>query len=363
METASDKAYYVKVVINYMDFISKSTSSRGYKKLASSPELKQFLTYLSETAPSTMRKVLNSVLRDCEKNCRVEKESQKSRKRPAPPTHCDRDAKRHKGSREVNGAARVTTVQQDHSDDDEDGLTKNEIHSSHNGAQCPGTVLSGKSASELKEGRGETAPQPTEYDIETGLGSGSPLIKDLVQASLLALKGSNRPSFNIQDEIAKIWKIVSHLDFFQNRHELHKHLESREKTTGDGLQTGALWRTSEPSEILDALEKVKRSTVDNKIHRAYGQTMLVVAVDNKVTKGYKSGHRSDRKALLEEIARDRSGPVTKEELDQITSSYFYEYYAGQRWSKIINWFGGSGIVFIFVIGGIKTLRSTCPFHS
>ena len=362
MVSATEKAYFVKGVINYMNFVSKSTSSRGDKKLASSPELKQFLTYLSETAPLAMSKVLKSVLLKCEKDLRVEKETQeketqRGRKRPAPPDCCEGDGKRQKGGHKVTGAARATTVQPDYSDDDEEFPTENEIPSSHNGAQSPGTAFAGKSASNSDEGRGKTVPQPTQYDIEIGLGSGAPLIKEFVQASLLALKGSTRPSFNMQDEVAKIWKIVPHLDFFQNRHELHKHLESRENTS-DSLQTGAVWNTSEPSEILNALEKVKRSTIDNKIHRAYGQTMLVVAVDNKVNKGYKS----QVKAILEEIARDRSGPVTKEELDQITSSYFYEYQAGQRWRKIMNWFGGSGIVFIFVIGGTKALRLTCLFH-
>ena len=357
MAPRGDKLHHVRGVINYMGFVSKSTSPQGDKKVASSPELKQFLTYLSEKAPSTMKKVLNSAIRECEKNLGFEKETQSSRKRAAPSSHYEGNSKRHKGS---HGESRLEaqTVRQDHTDDDEEGSSKDETPSLKKGSKCSGTALPSKSASDMGERRTETSKKPSEYEIEIGIVNGSPVIKEFVKASLFTLKGSTRASFNIEDEVANIWKIVPHLDFLQNRHELHKHLESREKTTSDNLQARADWNVSEPGEIIEALEKVKRSTVDNKIHRAYGQMMLVTSVDSKAFHGNTTavtGPCSDFKVILDNIARDRSGPVTSKELDQLISSYIYEYKAGQRWLRIMDWFGGSGIVLIFVIGGTDAL--------
>ena len=337
MVSANDKARIVKAVMNYMDMVSKSVNPRGNKKIANSPQLRSFLTRLSENASSKMVNVLRSVLEKCEKNLLVWKEIKAAKKRAAPQSHGERNAKRQKRSRGETCSANAQTVQQDHSEHDETGLAKDGIPSCQESAHCS-----------------ETAPEPTEYEIEIGLGNGSPFVKDFVETSLLALEYSTRPSSNPRDEVANILKIVRHLDFFQNRHELYNHLQSREKTTNDRLQARTNWNISEPGEIIDALENVKRSSLDNKIHRAYGQTMLVMAVENKLTKKNESssiGSPSDHKAILEEAARERSGPVTKEELDQLIASYLYEYAAGIRWRKVMDWFGGSGIVFIFVIGG------------
>ena len=149
--------------------------------------------------------------------------------------------------------------------------------------------------------------------------------------------------------------VASFLEFFRTKRELEHHLESREKIPGENLQARITWNTSNPSKILDALEDVIRNTIDNKIHRAYGQTLLFSSVNAQVAKGYRStatGHRrSDHCALLKELAHKRAGSVSKRELEQMVSKYLNEYYAGQKWSAIIDWFGGGGIVLIFVIAG------------
>ncbi len=54
---------------------------------------------------------------------------------------------------------------------------------------------------------------------------------------------------------------------------------------------------------------------------------------------------------MKELACKKAGPVSRTELDQIISSYIYEYHAGQKWLAVMDWFGGSGIVLVFVIAG------------
>ena len=217
-------------------------------------------------------------------------------------------------------------------------------------------IQSGVILSVNERQEGDIVALPTAYEIESGLSSGSATIEKYVKASLLMLEPSmTRPNFNIHDEVAKVWKIILLPNFFTTRRGLHQHLENREKMPGEKLQARTNWDISDPSDILDTLDNVRRNTVDNKIHRAYGQTMLFSSVNGQVAKGYKStvtGHRSDHTALLEELARKKAGPVSQTEIDQIIAGYFYDYYAGRNWLAVIDWFGGSGVVLVFVIAGI-----------
>ncbi len=202
---------------------------------------------------------------------------------------------------------------------------------------------------------GKTDVSPTDYEIESGLSCGLSNIIAFVKACLLDLKPSTiRTNSNIHDEIENVWIIILLLDFFQVKRELYAHLESRGKVPRDQLQIRTDWNTTDLGKILDALKNVKRSTIDNKIHRAYGQILLVWSVDAKVARGYKStvtGHRTGHMAILEEVAHEKAGSISKRELGQLISDYIYEYHAGQKWLAIIEWFGGSGIVLVFVIAG------------
>ena len=212
-----------------------------------------------------------------------------------------------------------------------------------------------------ESGRSERFVVSTKYEIECGLMMGSPIVEAYVRASLKALKPSTeRPSFNIDNEIAKVWKIIPFLEFYKTRRELGQHLENREKTTDEKLQSRTIWSSSDPAEILETLENVRMSTLDNKIHRAYGQTILVSSVDAQVARGCKTvkGHRSDHMTIFEELACKKAGSVSKTELAQIASSYFYEYQSGQKWLAVIDWFGGSGIILIFIIAGNSHSLST-----
>lgn len=384
MAPSHEQVHLAKAVMTYMGLIAEQGSSRQDKNIARSPELRSFLTYLSERAPLIMDKVLKLVSRKCdealqvEKAARIEKQSQPGRKRTEPPNRNRSNAKRLK----VACAAEKTTARPTVVDDEEEVpvkyekanaqsdpqsfeialppiLTLEDDEITENGAatmtaaeyKMPSVDVACVNDRQVKE----MTALPTAYEIESGLSSGSPIMENYVKASLLALEPSTtRPNFNIHVEVARIWNITLLLDFFKTRRELHQYLDNREKMPGEKLQTRTYWETSDPSEILDTLDNVKRNTVDNKIHRAYGQTMLFSSVSKEVARGYKStvtGNRSDHTALLEELARKKAGPVSETEVNQIIAGYFYEYYAGQRWLEVIDCFGGSGIVLVFLTAG------------
>ena len=194
----------------------------------------------------------------------------------------------------------------------------------------------------------------TIYDIEVGLTMGSPIVEAHVRASLVALKPSTeRANFNIDNEIAKVWQIIPFLDFYKTKRELEQHLESREEAPDEKLHSRIIWSSSDPGDILDTLKHVKMSSLDNQIHHAYGQTILVLSVDAEVARRCKTGtgHQPEHKAILAELARKKAGPVTEKEVREITGTYLREYQSGQKWLAVIEWFGGTGIVLIFIIAG------------
>ena len=510
MAPSEDQILLAKGVMAYMGTISDLTSSKIDKKIAQSPELKNFLVHLSERAPSIMSKLLESVSAKCEDALRKEKESQASRKRPEPTNGNGSTAKRLKLdclTEEMNARKLAATqgkaspTGKEHPDpqsdspcskiaipprptSDKDGesreeasedidpivklgerklsdttfksvckpqernivkfsaapqtdsqlsntsqVTKatlprsspskkdecsrrknskvegfNEEPGENNfsntaftlvnpadietacdtesglpsGSQSSQMTLPQLSAPENQYGTESKGPEqdglvtepdaigvhqevtanlPTALTIESGLSVGSNLTENCVRASLLALTPI-RSNTNVHAEVTKVLKITLLLDYFKTRRELYQYLENREKMPGEKLNTRSKWESTDPSKILDTLENVKRDTVDNKIHRAYGQTMLFSSVNAQVADGYRStvtGHRCNHTALLEELARKKAGPVSATETRQIISSYFYEYYAGQRWLAVIDWFGGDGIVLIFLIAGNCTL--------
>lgn len=203
---------------------------------------------------------------------------------------------------------------------------------------------------------GGIIPSFTRYQLEVGLSMKEPAIEAYVRAHCVTLKPlTTRPHFHIHDEIDKILDKCRLLEFFKARGELCQYLENRVQMPGKKLQARTTWNVSNPGEILDALQTVKTNTADCKIHRAYGQTLLFSSVNTQVEEGYESavtGHMFDHTRILLDLALKKAGSVSTTEKNSIISSYLYEYYAGQKWSAVIDWFGGSGIVLIFVTAGV-----------
>ena len=341
-----------------MASIAEKKSLRFDKKLVRSEELKDFLFHLSERAPFALDKLLKKVSRNCADILRRERHARKNKKRAASPKCATPNIKRRKTSYTVA----EETFKPSGTNGEKEAPMKEETPSPQSNARSTKTALPNTVVLDIGgENRSERFVVSTMYEIEFGLLSGSPIVEAYVRASFVALKPSTeRSNFNIDNEIAKVWKIIPFLEFYKTRRELEQHLENREKTPDEKLHSRTVWGSSDPGEILDALENVRMSSLDNKIHRAYGQTILVSSVDAQVARGCNtvSGRRSDHMAMFEELAGKRAGLVSKSELAQITSSYLYEYQSGQKWLSVIDWFGGSGIVLIFIIAGNSYTLST-----
>lgn len=208
---------------------------------------------------------------------------------------------------------------------------------------------------------GQIAFQPTPYEIEVGLAMRTTPILAHVEAHLMTLKPPNtRSPIDTHDQIVKILHMIGLLDFFKTRSDLSQYLENRLAMPGKKLQARMDWNTSNPGEILDALQTVKTTTADAKIHRAFGQTLLFSSVNAQVATGYTpsvKGRLQEHIAILDGLALKKAGPVSKLEKFRMIDGYRDEYNAGQRWRAITDWFGGNGAVLVFVIAG-KPLTSS-----
>lgn len=374
MASSSEQAHLAKGVKVYMGQIAEWESSRHDKNIAGSSELKQFLLYLAKRAPQATNKLLKLVSPKCDASLRAEKEAQMTRKRAEPPNSDDPcsdepNAKRLKiagpahedtdHSEPVTGLDKTVHVR-DHmrrppqkdgqkgggdddeaeDDDDDAGLFGNELLSVGNTS-----VRGTKEREEILS--------PTPYQIEVGLPMRRPEIEAHVKAHCLTLKPwKSRPKFDIHHEIADVLDKCRLLEFYSVRQELHHYLEDRAKMPGKKLLVRTDWKMSNPGEIFDALQTIKTNTSDAKIHRAYGQTMLFSSVSELVDQGYVStvkGHLFEHTEILKELAYKKAGPVSHAEKERMYSSYLHEYHAGKRWKDVIDGFGGSGIVLVFVI--------------
>ena len=86
---------------------------------------------------------------------------------------------------------------------------------------------------------------------------------------------------------------------------------------------------------------------------------LYLLVQPKLKSGHKPIHSGKGKArlpenlYLEELARRGASPVSEEEIEASYHDYHRDYQAGRRWFEVADWFGGPGIVPVFITAGIS----------
>ena len=164
-------------------------------------------------------------------------------------------------------------------------------------------------------------------------------------------------SGNPKKELADLLDTIGQLDFLFAKDRLVRYLNNRQATMGIQLATPATWTMSEPQHVLGALSTLGTICDDAQIHRAFGQMRLYLLVHQKLESGHKpvqSGKgklRLPAKIYLEELARREAGPVSEEEIEARFHDYHSEYQAGRRWLEVADWFGGPGIVLVFITAG------------
>ena len=172
---------------------------------------------------------------------------------------------------------------------------------------------------------------------------------------------SNCRRGNPKKEVSQLLSDIEQLDFLFAKDRLVKYLKNRQAKMGMQTETPATWTMSEPRQVLGALRTIRTICDDAYIHRAFGQMKLCLLVQKKLESGHRpipSGKgklRLPETNYLEELARREAGPSPEDEIEAKLRDYLAEHQAGKRWLQVADWFGGPGIVLVFITAGTSGL--------
>ena len=199
------------------------------------------------------------------------------------------------------------------------------------------------------------------YRVEVGLTRGTTAVRDQVKRECLGRHIDNPRKV---EEVEAILDTCLSLEFGIVKYQLLEFLGNRLSNPGSRVEINSTWNLTDPNMIFDALQTISNTNLDSKIHRVYGQMRLfnsvmdkansaVVKPDFAMSKIRGTGtYLAEHLIILEQLAKDHAGPVTKKERERKFNSYRSEFTAGKRWKQVVEWFGGSGVILIFVCAGM-----------
>ena len=201
---------------------------------------------------------------------------------------------------------------------------------------------------------------PTAYEVESGLVQGEEEIHKLVMDKCMPLSSSYRANkvFDRKAELQVLFDICRKLPLRIVKDLLLRELRDRIEVPGTRTEIPLTGNMSNSSDILDALQCIKGTTINSKIHRAYGQMKLFRSVQNDIEKGnipYGGVDHgvSAHMVILEKAASRAAGKVSLKERTERKNFFNDEYNAGRKWVDVCEWFNGPGIVLIFVTASVS----------
>ena len=199
---------------------------------------------------------------------------------------------------------------------------------------------------------------PTMYEVEKGLVRGVEKIRKYVMKECLSFSESYRAKKGCEPakELRKLFPMFQKLPFEIVKDKLLVELGSRIMVPGQKTAIPSTVDLFNPSDILDALQCIKMTTINAKVNRAYGQMRLFKSVQSKIDGGYVPDNAlthgvAAHMSILSKMACRSAGNVSEKERRERRHSFDYEYDAGKRWVDVTKWFGGDGIVLILVTAG------------
>ena len=200
---------------------------------------------------------------------------------------------------------------------------------------------------------------PSIDDVERGLVRGEEKIKEFVTKECMPFnvyshaKKRTSPS----DELRELFLTCRKLPFRIVKGRLLVELRNRIKAPGQKTAIPSTADLFNPTDILNALQSIKMTTINAKVNRAYGQMRLYKSVQGKIKcpgyvpeKTLRDGVTAHR-SILAQMVRRTAGDLSEKELSDKINSCVYEYEGGQKWVRVGEWFGGEGIILVFVTAG------------
>ena len=222
-------------------------------------------------------------------------------------------------------------------------------------------AMNGRIPEPLAECAGLKSPVVLEKEEAITNGTSS-IIKPIKEYCLETFRDDiyRRSDAREELEVEDMLKVCQKLDFAVVQENLLNFFNSKLANPGGRSEVPGTWdEISDPDQIHKALLGIKATSDDAKIHRAYGQMKLheSVKAKAKICGNYKSNIKLDtvrlfnHSTILDEIASKKAGPRIGREKRKMIDSYHREEAAGRRWLEMKEWFGGDGVVFVFVIAG------------
>ena len=185
---------------------------------------------------------------------------------------------------------------------------------------------------------------PTIYEVEKGLIRGFEKIRKYIMRECLYFSGSCRIK-NPAKELRKLFPMFQKLPFEIVKDKLLVELGSRIMVPGQKTAISSTVDLFNPSDILDALQCIKMTTINAKVNRAYGQMRLFKSVQGKVNGSYVPDNAlthgvAAHTSILAKMACRSAGNVSEKEQNERRHSFDYEYDAGKKWVDVTKWFGG-----------------------
>ena len=368
------------------EFVNNSSSSLApLKNIVNSKEFEGLLTLLSGVGTQRVIKLLESASRNCAAKKAERAEKKNARKgadaisdRPGSTKRPKMHKTGHSGPLSPSDNDSTSRVKVEFEDSASKSIDTNG-NSTRGSGQAENEQISSRKRPQSPDENGDettsigTAPSEAliskrkalhleswdMYEMEVGIIRRDPKVIAPIEdhCCRTLVNASKFRSGDPKKEVGQLLSDIEQLDFLFAKDRLIKYLSNRQAKMGMQMETPATWTMSEPHQVLGALRTIRTICDDAHIHRAFGQMKLCLLVQQKLKSGHtpissgKGKSRLPETNYLEELARGEAGLVSEDEIEAKHRDYLSEYQAGKRWLQVADWFGGPGIVLVFITAG------------
>lgn len=357
---------------------TKQTCSPRLADIGKSQDFHDLIYLCSEHSPSVLKPVLQYALSKCVENeeriqslgaskkraaeIPIGLENHKHARLPHAPRHASLFLRKDPV---INATPAITKRHNCNSISESNGMSSNSVSDDSEGLV---------EESDSDQGR-DSAPQPSQqtsqtataastvtstYEIELGLVRGEVEILKLVMDKCMTLSSSYRANgmFDRKVELQVLFDICRKLPLRIVKASLLRELRDRIEVPGTRTEIPLTGNMTNSSDILDALQCIKGTTINAKIHRAYGQMKLFRSVQNDIKNDNVPADNQEKsvsahRVILEDVASRAAGKVSQKERTERKNFFNDEYNAGRKWVDVCEWFNGPGIVLIYVTAGVS----------
>lgn len=201
-----------------------------------------------------------------------------------------------------------------------------------------------------------TPAQLSRYEIEVGIVRGDATVLNRIKKHCV----SNFPAKANQDRevlFDEIIKTCRRLDFGVVKNDVISYLEPQLADPATSIHMPPTCDLSDADEIFAAIQTIKGNTDHSFIHKAYSQMKLYHAVEAKsktLSHEISKTLKAPKTVAIERMAKDQAGDQRGKAQGKSKSEYDHAYSAGRKWLEVVQWFGGPGIIIVFVLAGRQT---------